>query len=219
MSKKLNTWLVVFCYLGVAVPLVYLGIAYITNNLSVNPVLTAEQHSGDYAVTLLLSSLASTPLFLVTGFSVFIRFRPILGLSAFFYAFLHFMLFIWPDYGFDLSQILLTISRKPYIIIGLSVLVILIILAITSLKKIRIAMKRNWKTVQRFVYLASAGAVLHYGLAVKGNLLTFRGNVRTPYIYAGVLFFLLILRIPPVQKAISVNKKRITSGKEPQDLV
>ncbi len=219
MKLKLNTRLVVFCYLAVAAPLIYLVIAFFTHNLTVNPVLTAEQRSGDYAVTLLLVSLTCTPLFLITGVPVFIRFRPILGLSAFFYAFLHFMLFIWPDYGFDFPQILLTISRKPYIIIGLGVLVILLILAVTSLKKIRIGLKKNWKTVQRFVYLAAVGAVFHYGLAVKGNLLTLRGNVLLPYTYAGVLVVLLILRIPPIEKAISFGKRRRASRKENQDLV
>ena len=219
MNKKISNCLVVLCYIGVAVPLVYLGIAFFTHNLTVNPVLTAEQWSGDYAVTLLLASLTFTPLFLITGESVFIRFRPIVGLSAFFYAFLHFILFIWPDYGFDLPQILLTISRKPYIIIGLVVLVILLILAITSLKKVRMVLKNNWKTIQRFVYLAAAGAVIHYGLAVKGNLLTLRGNVLIPYIYAGVLLVLLILRIPPIEKAISFGLRRRASRKNNQDLV
>ena len=218
MKNKLNYWLVIFCYLAVAAPLVYLTIAYFTNQLTVNPVLTAEQHSGDYAVTLLLASLTCTPLFLLTGIPVFIRFRPTLGLSAFFYAVFHFMLFIWPDYGYDFSQILLTISRKPYIVIGLGVLAILIILAVTSLKKIRIAMKRNWKIVQRFVYLAAVGAVLHYGLAVKGNLLTFRGNVLKPYIYAALLAVLLILRIPPIERAISFGVRRRASREEIQDL-
>jgi sulfoxide reductase heme-binding subunit YedZ len=219
MNKKITNWLVVLCYLAATIPLAKLTISYFTNNLTVNPVLAAEQLSGDYAVTLLLASLACSPLFLVTGFWVFIRFRPILGLSAFFYASLHFGLFIWPDYGFDFPQILLTISRKPYLIIGLGVLLILIILAITSLKKIRTAMKKNWKTVQRFAYLAAAGAVIHYGLAVKGNLLTFRGNVRIPYIYAGVLAFLLLLRIPPIAKAISFGLRRKASRKEMEDLI
>jgi len=219
MKSKLNCWLQVFCYLAVAAPLIYLVIAYFTNSLSVNPVLTAEQRSGDYAVTLLLVSLTCTPLFLLTGVPVFVRFRPILGLSASFYAFLHFMLFIWPDYGFDFPQILLTISRKPYIVIGLGVLVILIVLAIISLKNVRIALKKNWKTLQRFVYLACVGAVLHYGLAVKGNLLTFRGNVLKPYVYAGILAVLLILRIPPVERVISIGVRKRAFRKETQDPV
>ena len=219
MKNKLNPWLVVFCYLAVASPLVYLLISFFTHNLTVNPVLTAEQLSGDYAVTLLLLSLMCTPLFMVTGFSIFIRFRPIIGVSAFFYAFLHFAIFLWPDYGFDLPQILLTISRKPYIIIGLGVLLILSVLALTSLKRIRLALRKNWKIIQRFSYLAAAGAVIHYGLAVKGNLLTLRGNVLLPYIYAGVLILLFILRIPPIASAISVRKKEIPSKKEKQDLV
>jgi sulfoxide reductase heme-binding subunit YedZ len=217
--KKSNFWLVALCYLGVAAPLAYLLISYFTHNLSANPVLTAEQHSGDYAVTLLLVTLTCTPLFLVSGVPIFLRFRPIIGLSAFFYAFLHFLLFLWPDYGFDFHQILLTISRKPYIVIGLGVLAILIILAITSLKRIRKAMQKNWKTVQRLIYLAAAGAVLHYGLAVKGNLLTFRGNVLLPYIYAGILAVLLILRIPPVKRVISIGVRRKAPKKETRDLV
>lgn len=219
MNKRSSNWLVVLCYVGVMVPLAYLCIAFFTHNLTVNPILTAEQRSGDYAVTLLLASLTMTPLFLVTGESIFIRFRPIIGLSAFFYALLHFLLFIWPDYGFDFPQILLTISRKPYIIIGLGVLVILLILAIASLHRIRMVLKNNWKIIQRFVYPAAIGAVIHYGLAVKGNLLTFRGNVLLPYIYAGVLLVLLILRIPPIEKAITFGSKRKNSRDHSQDLV
>jgi sulfoxide reductase heme-binding subunit YedZ len=219
MKSKWDSWLVILCYFAVTIPFIYLVIAYFTHNLTVNPVLAAEQLSGDYAITLLVTSLACSPLFLITGFPVFIRFRPILGLSAFFYAFLHFLLFIWPDYGFDFRQILLTFSRKPYIIIGLVVLVILVILAVTSIKKIRIAMAKNWKTLQRLVYIAALGAAVHYGLAVKGNLLTFRGNVLLPYIYAGIVLILLLLRIPPIERAISFWSKKRISKANTRDLV
>ena len=217
MKSRLNFWLVILLYIAVSTPFLYLVFAYFTHNLTVNPILTAEEYSGDYAITLLVLSLACTPLNVITGYSIFVRFRRILGLSAFFYAAIHFLLFIGVDYGFDFPQILLTISRKPYIIIGLVVFIILIFLAITSLRRIQKALGRRWKTLQRLVYLASLGAVLHYGLAVKGNLLTLKGNILRPYIYAGVVVILLLLRIPPIERAIAARKGDRLSKKK--DLV
>jgi sulfoxide reductase heme-binding subunit YedZ len=215
MKRSNAIWLVILVSIACTVPAIYLLIAYFTHQLSANPILTAQQYSGDYAITFLVLSVACTPLNTVTGFEGFIRIRRILGLSAFFYATLHLFIFVGLDYGFDFSAIFETAANKPYIYIGAGVFLILLVLALTSFNWIRESMGKNWKRLQRITYIANLGAVLHYGLAVKGNLFRLQGNILRPLIYAGVVIFLLILRLPPVEKwLIALRTKRTNEFKQ-----
>jgi methionine sulfoxide reductase heme-binding subunit len=202
MKRGNALWLVILTSISCSIPFIYLLIAYFTHQLSANPILTAQQYSGDYAVTFLVLSIACTPLTTITGFDGFIRIRQVLGLSAFFYATLHLLIFVGLDYGFDFSAIFETAANKPYIYIGVGVFIILIVLALTSFHRVRETMGKNWKRLQRITYIANLGAVLHYGLAVKGNLFRLQGNILRPLIYAGIVLVLLILRLPPVEKWI-----------------
>jgi len=45
--------------------------------------------------------------------------------------------------------------------------------------------------------------VLHYGLAVKGDLFTLQGNVLLPVLYGIGILILLAMRIPAVRKRLT----------------
>ena len=63
-------------------------------------------------------------------------------------------------------------------------------------------------------------AVLHYGLAVKGDLFRFRGDVVKPALYGLLLLFLLGLRLPPLRRAvIRWREKLIRSVREARNVV
>jgi methionine sulfoxide reductase heme-binding subunit len=215
MKRGNAYWLVIFTSIGCAIPFIYLLVAYFTHLLSANPILTAQQYLGDYAITFLVLSVACTPLNTITGFEGFVRIRRILGLFAFFYAALHLFIFVGLDYGFDFSAIFETAANKPYIYIGAGVFLILLVLALTSSNRVRESMGRNWKRLQRITYIANLGAVLHYGLAVKGNLFRLQGNILRPLIYAGIVIILLILRLPPVEKGIIDLRTKKANGRRP----
>src|SRR5512133_800214 len=109
-------------HIGALAPLAVLVWDYYTDNLTVNPIQAAEQRTGLIALTLLLLSLACTPLnILFGGFaSQAIKRRRALGLYAFLYACIHLTLFLWLDYGLDWELIGQTLLEKRFIFVGMA---------------------------------------------------------------------------------------------------
>jgi sulfoxide reductase heme-binding subunit YedZ len=175
------------------IPLGLVLINYLRNDLTANPIQAATLRTGRTAINLLILSLACTPIRNILGLTSFIKIRKTLGLFAFLYAALHFLIFIGLDFEFNLSWIVDEIRFKPFIQIGLSALVLLIPLVITSFNKMQGIMGKWWKILHRIVYLAAILVIIHYLMATKGDILQ-------PIIYAAITFILLILRIPTLNK-------------------
>ncbi len=141
--------------------------------------------TGRTAITLLVLSLACTPIRNFFGLTSFLKIRKTLGLFAFLYAALHFTIFAVLDYQLNLAWIMDEIRIKPFIQIGLAALVLLIPLAITSINSFQKRLGKTWKALHRIVYLAVVLVVFHYLLAVKGDTIK-------PLIYMGITVFLLL---------------------------
>ena len=73
-------------------PVAWLTWAGVTGNLSVNPLSDLTNETGVWALRFLCISIAITPLRRLTGWNWVIRFRRMLGLFAFFYGTLHFLI-------------------------------------------------------------------------------------------------------------------------------
>src|SRR5512134_1978138 len=112
--------------------LVRLIIDAFTGNLTANPIQALEQRTGRHAITLLVLSLACTPLNSLFGWRELLKRRRALGLYAFLYASIHVLIFVDLDYGLAWSLIVQTIFEKPYIIVGVISFLLLIPLAATS---------------------------------------------------------------------------------------
>ena len=80
--------------------------------------------------------------------------RRALGLYAFLYAAIHFLLFAGVDYQFNLDFILADTGTKPFIWLGLITGLILLILALTSFQWSMKRLGKNWKRLHKLVYLA-----------------------------------------------------------------
>ncbi len=93
-----------------------------------------------------------------------------------------FLIFAWWDYGLDLGLIWAEIATKPFIIIGLIALLILLALSVTSFRFFQRKMGKGWVRLHRLTYLAGILVIAHFLLAVKGNLLTFQGEYALPLI-------------------------------------
>ncbi|MRR30234.1 sulfoxide reductase heme-binding subunit YedZ [bacterium] len=189
-----------------AIPALILIDLYIGGMLGPNPVQILERRSGDIALVLLLISLTFTPLRVVTGFTRGIKYRRITGLWAFYYAALHFMIFLGLDYGFDFSLAFQAIVAGRYIWYGAAALLILTSMAITSTNGWKVRLKRNWKRIHSFVYLASLLAALHFAFAKKGDLFHLRGEELLPLIALIIWAILMLLRLPPIRSLVSRHK-------------
>ena len=169
-------------------PLAWLFWRFWSDQLGVNPVETLSHRTGDWSLRFLLLTLAVTPLRRLTGWNGAQRFRRMLGLFAFFYACLHFLVYLIFDQFFDLSAILADITKRPYITVGFAAFVLLIPLAVTSTQRMIKRLGRHWSRLHRLVYLIAMLGVLHYLWLVKADL-------REPLLYAAILGVLLGYRL------------------------
>ena len=169
-------------------PLVYLVWCAATENLGANPIDFVTDTLGDWALRILLASLAMTPLRLVTGQAWPITLRRLLGLFAFAYVVMHFSVWVVLDFFFDWELMIADIVKRPYITVGMTALLLLIPLAATSTSgMIKRLGARRWRGLHRLAYVAAILGVLHFFWLAKVG-------VHTPWIYAAVLAVLLGIR-------------------------
>lgn len=153
-------------------------------SLGANPIEELLHRCGLWGLRLLLVSLAVTPLRHLTGWNWLIRYRRLLGLFAFFYVSMHFVVYFWLDRQLDISSIAEDIVKRPYITIGMVALLLLVPLAVTSTKGMMRRLGRRWQRLHRLVYAVAVLGVWHFWWQVKADILE-------PAIYAAMLAVLL----------------------------
>lgn len=182
MKRYVKPILFVACLL----PLAWLIYKAMFVGLGANPIEKITRYTGDWTLRLLLITLAITPVRILFNVQ-WVKYRRMLGLFAFFYASMHFMIWLGVDHFFDFSDIAKDIIKRPYITVGFSALVLLIPLAVTSTNAMIKRLGKNWKRLHQTVYVIGVLGVLHYLWLVKADN-------REPLIYATILIALLGVR-------------------------
>ncbi len=157
-------------------------------SLGPNGVEELLHEAGIWGLRLLLITLAITPLRRFTGINWLVRFRHMLGLFAFFYICSHFLIYALLDQHLDLGAIVEDIAERPYITLGVTGLVLLIPLAVTSTNAMMRRLGRRWQQLHRLVYPIAILGVWHFWWQVKED-------IREPLVYAAILAALLGIRI------------------------
>lgn len=165
--------------------LVWLGF---NDNLGANPVEFVEHSTGTWALVFLLISLSMTPIRLLTGQVWQIQLRRVLGLFMFFYACLHIITYVWLDFAFMWSELLIDVTKHPRILVGFVAFLFTIPLAATSNSYMIKRLKANWKKLHQLVYLIAILAVVHFLMLVKKDL-------TEPIYYVVALIILLGIRV------------------------
>jgi methionine sulfoxide reductase heme-binding subunit len=215
MSKRAIIALKVLLHLLCLAPFAWLLHFYTSGALALNadPVNYITNFTGAWAIYLLLSSLAVTPIRRLSPKIAFlIRFRRLLGLYAFFYATLHLSTYIFLFSGYDITAafagiraghpgelitlwkqvwpgMLDDLRKRRFIQVGLFAWTILFALAVTSPAFLMRAMGgKNWQRLHRLIYVAGIAAVIHFWWLVKTG-------VRSPWRVTAVLTILLLARL------------------------
>jgi methionine sulfoxide reductase heme-binding subunit len=170
------------------VPLALLVRAVLTGGLGVEPIEAVTHRTGFGALSLLMASLAVTPLRRLTGWNSLAAARRPLGLSAFGYAVLHLVTYLF-DQAFSLAYVVEDVVERPHVTAGFLAFLLLVPLALTSTRGAIRRMGRGWQKLHRLVYLAAGLAVLHFLWLVKADL-------REPLVFAALLAVLMLLRLP-----------------------
>lgn len=170
-------------------PLAYIALDALNGRLGANPIERVLHQTGLLALILLVASLACTPLRLLTGWKWPARIRKLLGLLAFAYALLHFLVYAVLDRNLRLAGVLEDVVKRPFITVGFAALLILVPLALTSSRaSVRRMGFRAWDRLHRLVYLAAILAAVHFYWGVKQD-------VTEPLRYGLVLAVLLAARL------------------------
>jgi DMSO/TMAO reductase YedYZ heme-binding membrane subunit len=153
----------------------FLGRLFVThaipnNDIANLPVGYQQRYLGDWAVYLLIISLALRPLREITGVNKIARYSRMLGLFAFFYACLHVVNYVWFEYGFHWVDIWHDIVDRPAIVVGIIAFLMLIPLAATSTNDmVRKLGGKRWKALHRTVYIIDLLVILHFVLVTDGH--------------------------------------------------
>ncbi len=195
-------WLVPAVTVGGVLPAAVLVWDALSGALGANPIQRATLQTGLLTLTLLVLSLACTPLRLLTGWTWPARIRKALGLLAFGYGVLHFLIYLL-DHGFSLGVMVEDVLERPFVTVGFTALLLLVPLALTSGRN---AVKRlgfaRWTRLHQLVYLAVSLGALHYYWGVKKDHVP-------PLIYAGIiaaLFLVRFLKRRPTRKKATPEK-------------
>lgn len=188
ITRRIESGLI---WLLCVMPLLILAGQGLTDGLTANPVEYVLRALGVWALRFLCVTLA---IGLIVRFGLWRRamvYRRRIGLWAFAYVCLHLTTYILVDQALDWPGIVKDIVKRPYITIGMAAFILLIPLAVTSVNKVRRAMRpRHWLWLHRLVYLIAVLGVAHYYLLVKADH-------RDPILYGVVILALLGVRLIP----------------------
>ena len=211
MTRRGRVALKVAAWAACLAPLGWLGYRAWGGDLSANPISFLTNTLGDWTLRILLASLAVTPLRILFRWSWPIALRRLLGLFAFFYATLHFSVWLVLDHFFAWRQMGADIVKRPYITVGMAALVLMIPLAATSTAAaIRRLGGARWQWLHRLVYVIGVCAVLHYlWLAKKAN--------PAPYYYVAILVLLMAVRVGDwVRRAMTRGRVAVSRSPSPR---
>jgi methionine sulfoxide reductase heme-binding subunit len=195
----------VLVFLACLAPFAWLVTRALTGRLGINPVEDLELTTGIWTLRFLVFTLLVTPVRRITGWNRVIQYRRTLGLFTFFYASVHFAIYIGIDQFFAFGFIVKDVVKRPFITMGFTAFVLMIPLAITSTKGWIRRLGRRWVLLHRLIYVSAVCAAIHYLWKVKVM-------IGSPVYYATVIGVLLAFRLVwQVRSAKSMKTHRVTA--------
>lgn len=175
-------------FIGCSLPALYLLGLAINRELGAQPLVELTHQTGDWSVRLLFLSLCITPSRRLFNAPKLIFMRRTLGVAAFFYAFVHFSLYVI-DQNFALGTVAREIALRLYLTIGFTAFVMMTALGVTSTDgMIRRVGGARWSKLHQLTYAIAILAVIHFMMQKKLN-------IYEPTWMAGLLSWLLLYRL------------------------
>jgi len=174
-------------FTAAVLPALWIAWQAATDDLGPRPVTEAIHQAGDWALRLLLLTLAVSPAQRILNYPRIALARRTLGVATAAYAVLHLSLYTL-DQHFDMFTVASEIALRIYLLIGFICLIGLVALATTSTEgAIRRLGSQRWHALHRVVYGIAVLAIVHYFIQTKLE-------IYQPVIMAGFLIWLLAYR-------------------------
>jgi sulfoxide reductase heme-binding subunit YedZ len=179
----------IIAFAGSCVPALWLAWRVWSGDLNpARPVNEAIHATGNYAIWLIVISLAVTPARRLFMAPKLINMRRTLGVAAFCYVMLHFVLYFVQE-KFDLAKIASEIALRIYLTIGFVALIGLIALAVTSTDgMIRRLGGERWNRLHKLIYGIVILGIVHFLMQTKLD-------ITESVMVAGFVFWLLGYRL------------------------
>ncbi|MBT0586424.1 protein-methionine-sulfoxide reductase heme-binding subunit MsrQ [Alteromonas oceanisediminis] len=171
----------------------YVFFTAVTDQVAGDPVDRLLHFTGMGALNLLLLSLAISPVAKRFRAANLIKLRRPTGLWAFSYALLHLATFVLFELQLEWALIGTEIIERPYITVGFSAFIILLLLAATSITAVRRRMGRRWQLLHNWVYVSAPLVVIHFYWSVKSDVVE-------PVVYGLLVLVLLYVRRERLRK-------------------
>ena len=159
-----------------------------TRYLGSNPVKAGELALGQWTMRYLVATLAVTPLRRMLGWNWLQKDRRTFGLAAFFYGLTHFLWYALLDIQLDGAELAKDLTKRTYIIVGFSALLVMLPLALTSTRASIARLRRRWVSLHRLVYVVPVLGITHWWMSVKAD-------IGPPIEYTAIFAFLLGWRV------------------------
>ncbi|MAK90969.1 MAG: sulfoxide reductase heme-binding subunit YedZ [Oleibacter sp.] len=144
--------------------------------------------TGSWAFNFLLITLAVTPLTRLAGQRWLMTHRRMLGLFAFFYVTVHLLAYFMFLLEWRWQELAAETVKRPYLLVGMLAWLMLIPLAITSIRGWQRQLGRRWKRLHQLAYAIGVLAAVHYLMQIRSSWLE-------PGLYAFLTFALFVARV------------------------
>lgn len=189
----IRRWIKPAVFIACCVPILKIGYeAFLGPGLGANPIEAVLNRLGWWTLFLLLATLACTPFKILLGWTWPNRLRRMLGLFAFAYAALHFLVYVGVDQFFDWEAIAEDVTKRKFIMVGFAALLLLVPLAVTSTSRsVRKLGFARWKRLHRLLYVIAMLGVVHFVWRVKAD-------AREPLLFATAFAVSMGVRLLPL---------------------
>jgi len=184
MERILRTGVFLLCL----VPFLWALYATFAGRLGPDPAETLMHFTGAWSLRLLALTLLVSPLRVWTGWSRIMKLRRMLGLYAFFYACVHFGVFLQFYIGWTGAALAEEVAERPYVSAGFVAWLLMLPLALTSTRRMRRRLGALWTRLHKQVYAVAVIACLHL-------LWQARSDIGEALAYIVVFSLLLIWRV------------------------
>jgi len=164
-------------YIVLLVPLAVLSLQILVLEDVVDPIKYIYTVTGVTATVILFFSITIS---LISKKINFMKYRRLIGLFGFFYAFLHLLNFIVFDAEFNLAFIIEETIDKPFVYLGMIAFFILLFMTFTSTK----SLFKKYKKQHQFIYLALILITIHFIMAQKSITILQLGYIAIIFILA-----------------------------------
>jgi sulfoxide reductase heme-binding subunit YedZ len=178
-------------------PFAWLSYRAVTGQLAPDTGKVIILECGEYALQLLLITLALRPLSKLTNFTGLLRYRRMFGLYSYFYATVHLLSVLTYMLGWSWVLFIEEFADRPYMALGIIAWLLMLPLAVTSNRWSQRKLRKRWKTLHRVNYIIVVLACAHL-------VWQLRSDFGEALAYSLILVLLLAFRLQDQPKARAV---------------